>query len=333
MRTAITSRRYELINTIIEHLKDLYQSAKNTNETHALLQSCITSANLIKSTIISNGTSEEVEKNRGRLDKDFTDLAEIIKSSTQFSQEEKHKSELIKETIKKLERKTAASVLKKKKIIDEYRSDSIEKRLKTVQEKISKSDEAIESLGELIKDPLKEAEKTLEETKQRLGEKEEKLNEIFGTVTAESISGSYENTATKENDTANKLRNYSIVFMTLMVLMICYTYYQSSYQQFDIAQSIIRIGMVVILSIPATYLAKESSRHREIQNKYKQNSLHLKAIHPYIASLPQEKQNEIKEKVAEQIFVTESRKVYSEPEAQLVVTRLLRKLENGLNNS
>lgn len=57
-----------------------------------------------------------------------------------------------------------------------------------------------------------------------------------------------------------------------------------------------------MLSIPAAYLARESAKHREKQYAHQQTSLDLKAIAPYIASLPQEEQHKIKIEIAGRIF-------------------------------
>ena len=90
--------------------------------------------------------------------------------------------------------------------------------------------------------------------------------------------------------------------MALIVGIAGYSFIESMHQSFDLSNSLLRLGLVFLLSVPAAYLARESTKHRQQQYTHLQTSLDLKAINPYIASLPDEEQHKIKSEIAQRIF-------------------------------
>ena len=295
-----------ITNEIINELDKLKEAAKIDNTFSSLLQSCTQTARLIANLLESTGGLEGLFENYDHLKKTFDRFSRVLQRYS--DQEIETTTHRIENLIKKLRAFDLFNNYKDNiDFVNEYRADEISKKISLLQGKAQNASNLVEKVEELTKEPLENANRILEETEGRLKEKEERLNEIFGRVTADSISGSYEQTAYSEGIIADKLRGYSLTIMIIMALLIVYNYYEASFKTFEIAESIFRIGMVIILSIPATYLAKESSKHRNTQNMYQQSSLHLKAIHPYIASLPEPIQNEIKAKIAEQIFSNDYR--------------------------
>ena len=56
------------------------------------------------------------------------------------------------------------------------------------------------------------------------------------------------------------------------------------------------------LSYPATYAARESNKHRRLEILNRKAELELAAINPFIELLPENKKQEIKEKLVEKYF-------------------------------
>jgi hypothetical protein len=67
-------------------------------------------------------------------------------------------------------------------------------------------------------------------------------------------------------------------------------------------KSILRIVAAAVLSYPATYAARESSKHRKLENFNRKLELELSSIEAFIELLPEEKKQNIKEKLAEKYF-------------------------------
>lgn len=188
------------------------------------------------------------------------------------------------------------------KTILEYRISELNKNIINLEKDLESARQSIKSIETETVEKLKNIDEYAKETQSRLSQKESRINEIVGITTEKAIAGNYETTAEIESRNADRMRNYSLSFMLMMILVTSYTYYQSFYHTVNLSSSIIKLSIVIILSIPAGYLARESAKHRNQQHKYEQLSLHLKAASPYVEDLPEEIKNEIKIKIADQIF-------------------------------
>ena len=84
--------------------------------------------------------------------------------------------------------------------------------------------------------------------------------------------------------------------------LLIYTIWDISSDTFDWTKSLVRILAAAALSYPATYAARESSKHRKLENLNRKAELELAAINPFIELLPEQKKQEIKEKLVEKYF-------------------------------
>ena len=90
--------------------------------------------------------------------------------------------------------------------------------------------------------------------------------------------------------------------MFLITALVGYSFYESINPGFDWKTALFRLPFTLILSVPAAYLAKESSKHRQQQYNHLQTSLDLKAINPYLSTLPNDDQHRIKSEIANRLF-------------------------------
>ncbi|WP_271103570.1 hypothetical protein [Pseudomonas tohonis] len=132
--------------------------------------------------------------------------------------------------------------------------------------------------------------------------KNSELDEILETFSGKALSGSYENSAAKEGNSADALRLLSIFFMLLIVIVASYSFWETTHKDFDLQSALFRLALITILSIPSAYLARESTRHRNQQAQLLQTSLKLKTFAPFISSLPVDQQNTLKTQIAGHIF-------------------------------
>lgn len=135
-----------------------------------------------------------------------------------------------------------------------------------------------------------------------IDQKRNQINDILGHVAGRAIAGDYEKSAADEKRVADRLRNASLACMVLIAAVLGYSFWETTHGDFDWQKSLFRVALAFLLSAPAAYLARESAKHRLQQYSHLQTSLDLKAISPYLASLPEETQHQIKSEIAKRIF-------------------------------
>ncbi|MCK8106181.1 hypothetical protein MTF64_04755 [Pseudoalteromonas sp. 2CM41L] len=197
------------------------------------------------------------------------------------------------------------------------RVSELSKRIETIE---SQYTEQIELASDIYKNGII----NIEESKKEI---ESMLSNTANRVMADD----YVSSAVAEKKAANWLRALSLVCMTIIVGIVCLSFYDSTHSGFDWESSIFRTVLVFILSIPAAYLSRESTKHREQQYNYHHTALDLKAITPYIASLPEADQNRIKISIAERIFASRQTNVAQQDSfplnTQELVMELIRKVD------
>lgn len=180
-----------------------------------------------------------------------------------------------------------------------------------------------------------------EQTSLEIDEKRKQINNILEIASSDVLSGDHGKNAAKEEKTANKLRILSVTCMILILGILGFTVWESTKSNFSWDVALFRVSIAFLLSVPAAYLARESAKHREQQYYYRQTALNLKAISPYIASLPEQEQHKLKIDIAASIFSgRETTKFDSDPypiNTQEILMGLLSKIEtpsktNNTNN-
>lgn len=160
----------------------------------------------------------------------------------------------------------------------------------------------IKSLEGIYKSKIGAISLAYEEELKAINDKNAQLDTLLGNAASRVIVTEYADSADQEKIAADWLRGGSLICMTLIVGIAGYSFIESMHQSFDLSNSLLRLALVFLLSVPAAYLARESTKHRQQQYTHLQTSLDLKAINPYIASLPEEEQHKIKSEIAQRIF-------------------------------
>lgn len=135
-----------------------------------------------------------------------------------------------------------------------------------------------------------------------LKEKQREVNEMVGAVTGSAMAGSYSSSAESERRLAERMRNGSVLLMLFISCLVGYSLLETTQPHFDWQIALFRLLFSLALSVPAAYLARESTRHRDQQYAFLSVSLDLKSITPYLASLPSDDQNRLKVEIANRIF-------------------------------
>lgn len=150
-----------------------------------------------------------------------------------------------------------------------------------------------------------------------------KLVNAIGNV---GVTGNYQNIANQHKNEANRWRCFAISFMIILSILLIYSIWNISNPEYDWHKAIIRIISAAILIYPATYSARESSKHRRLENYNRKAELELAAINPFIEMLDETKKQAIKEKLVDKYFGNNDSYKIEEGKMENVSIDLLEKL-------
>lgn len=236
--------------------------------------------------LISIARSGDAQKaNRNISDRGAMSSAEVLRWQTLF-------------------RDNSASIKKMSEEIREIEAKQSQamRRLLETSKLAQKTEGAIRENRELLDEATRQAIATGAEIVKGLQAKEREANKLVGLVSGAAIAGSYERSAVSEMKWADATRNGSVLLMLLIVLIIGYSLFETAKPNFDLQTSLLRLLFSLALSVPAAYLARESTKHRIQQYAYRRMSLDLQAITPYLASLPDSEQHRLKAEMASRLF-------------------------------
>lgn len=179
--------------------------------------------------------------------------------------------------------------------------ESAEKRVSDVN---STFEISLSTLSERTEKILADVKALFDSSKSELELKKKEVDSLIGTIAEGVMAGDYEKSSALERRTADYLRYGSLFCMAVIGIMVGYSFYETTINTFKWQNSVFRLVFSIILSIPAAYLAKESAKHRLQQYSHLQTSLDLKAITPYLASLPENERHRLKAEIAIKLFGT-----------------------------
>lgn len=184
-----------------------------------------------------------------------------------------------------------------------YQIGQLNRRIDDLDKKINGSDDQIKDLVPKIKEKLDNVEEIYDNANVEIQRKKEEIDRLLGEASSKVIAGSHIENAANEKKIADILRVGALVCMGLIVVVVGTSLIQVAYEDgLKLEKALVRLIVAVSLSVPAAYLARESTKHRLQQNAYLQTSLDLNTITPYIASLPPDNQHKLKTDIANRLF-------------------------------
>ncbi|HDS1059378.1 hypothetical protein [Pseudomonas putida] len=178
----------------------------------------------------------------------------------------------------------------------------IKKLLDENSTRLSDFEQNLKNLENIAVTEIQKITKAYEAAKADIDEKTNHINRVTGQAAARMIAGDYEGTAASEKEAADNLRYLALACMLLIVGVLGWAVIESTSTNFEWERFLSKISLVFLLGVPAAYLARESAKHREQQYHHLQTSLDMKAISPFLASLPEEEQHKLKALIATRIF-------------------------------
>jgi hypothetical protein len=197
------------------------------------------------------------------------------------------------------------------------RNKRIENQISAIAHQVSKMDgdakAAISSLHEGI-----ESAKTISDEKiSLLTESVAQADEIVGHLAKTAVAGGYSEAAEREREAADKMRKYAIVFFVVAALPVTYLVFESSELTIDWPHIASRVLLSIFMLAPATYLVRESSRHREQEITNRKKGIDLATIDPFLKSLPDPMRHDLKIVLAKMAYTERDMPVPKESATQL----------------
>ncbi|MFY0667625.1 MAG: hypothetical protein JXQ95_06315 [Alteromonas stellipolaris] len=201
---------------------------------------------------------------------------------------------------------------------DSKLDDSIETNQQSIKTVIS---DHKEQYNQQLEAQKTEANTVLKELEEKRAEASNLL-QIIGNI---GITGNYQNIANNEKEAADNWRRIALGLMIGMVLIIGITILISATNGFDWKLAMFRVGAAFVLAIPAAYAAKESAKHRALENHNRRAELELASLDPYLEKLPEETRNKVKEELTKQFFgLNKSLEKGEEPVSNKAIFELLK---------
>lgn len=135
-----------------------------------------------------------------------------------------------------------------------------------------------------------------------LNEKLTEANRIVNIIGNVGVTGNYQNIANQNKRTANFWRWTALFFMVLMSGLLIWSIIELSGNDFNLYKSLVRILAAAVLTYPAIYASRESTRHRNLETKNRNLELELASIGPFIEILPEATKQKIKEDLVNKYF-------------------------------
>lgn len=178
-------------------------------------------------------------------------------------------------------------------------SDNFEVDRKAFKEAIDTDKETFKKAYETQKTAFDtESDAIIEKLELKLAE----ANKIVNIVGNVGVTGNYQKIANQHKLSANFFRWIALGFMIVMSGMLIYSIIELSNTDFNLYKSLVRILAAAVLTYPAVYAARESSRHRNLETQNRNLELELASIGPFIELLPEDKKQKIKETLVEKYF-------------------------------
>ena len=217
-------------------------------------------------------------------------------------------------------------------IYDQEKQDTrIKNSLLESEKRIHELAETIQSLEQQAEEKISNIDSAYKVATIEIASKQDQINNILGHASGRVIAGDYETSAANEKGSADWLRKASIGCMAFIVAILGYSVWETTKGDFQWQSSVFRVVLAFLMSAPAAYLARESTKHRVKQYQFQQTSLDLKSISPYISSLPDDVQHKIKTEAATRLFSGKESDVISAESYPLnsheIVMELIKKLE------
>ncbi len=269
-------------------LKDLEESFDNFTETIASKKTILEDDINEQSTLLER-QNEKLDQLSQNLDSSKKEINELLATW----QKQHSDSENIRTTeFNSTQQSKNNEFSNWKKTVEEEANIKIKTLIETSTDNLNNSQSAFD---EKISNILNDA-----------SQKHNDILELHGLVAGDSVGAGYSKSAKDEKKQADIWRFITIAFIALTVGWIFYSYKLNSVTGFNgevIWVEILRVfSLTGVLLFAASYSAKQSKSHRDNEIQARKFALEIKAIDPFISSLDEKEQKELKNKFSDRLF-------------------------------
>lgn len=130
--------------------------------------------------------------------------------------------------------------------------------------------------------------------------------EVHGLVGTDGVAGGYQKTATDEHKAANTWRIVAMVSLGLAAVWLLFKFFlgfsETSAGGVNLAELVTAGSLTLVLLAAAGYASRQSKTHRDLEQQMRWFSLEVKAIDPFLSSLEDTDQKELKKQLSERLF-------------------------------
>ncbi len=218
------------------------------------------------------------------------------------------------------------------------RNKRIENQISAIAHQVSKMGGDTNAAISALYQDIDKAKTISVEKVNHLTESVAQADEIVGHLAKTAIAGGYSVAAEKEGLAADKMRQYAVSFFVLAGFPVAYLVLESGGGAIDWPHIASKVFLSIFMLAPATYLARESSRHREQEITNRKKGMGLATIDPFLKSLPESSRHELKIELAKMAYAEREPTVTKESVTQPgvliteVVSELLKFMKNFKGN-
>lgn len=185
-----------------------------------------------------------------------------------------------------------------------------EKFDETMREIRTRSEAETKDISTKHNERLKSAfDTSTQEIQERLDDMKAKhaaILEIHGLVGTDGVAGGYQKTATDEHNAANTWRKVAMGSLGLAATWLALKFYlgfgSASAGGLNWAELVTAGSLTLVLLAAAGYASRQSKTHRDLEQEMRWFSLEVKAIDPFLSSLEDADQKELKKQLSERLF-------------------------------
>lgn len=182
--------------------------------------------------------------------------------------------------------------------------DDNRKIIKQIQIRIESLEADIDERRKDFEDAASKLESTYEKCINFIESSNNKIHELLTLASNSVVNGSYKENSLRELRAADRLRNVAIIVMLCIIAFTAFSLFQLHHSKLDLTHFLLRVFAGFMFSIPAIYLTRESTKHRQNHLNYLRKSLDLAAFEPFIAPISESQKSILREEVTRKIFFT-----------------------------
>lgn len=213
--------------------------------------------------------------------------------------------------------------------LDKAQKESLRKN----QERIAELEASIEALTGSVRGALDEANNLHDRAAEDLSTKKAQIDNLLGLAAENTIAGSFDRVAESERKVADTLRAFSVMLMAGVVALVSLTFNDSVKGDFEWKESAFRIALIFLITVPAAYLSRESSKHRAKYYEFIRHAMELKTFDPYMASLGDDDRSKLKVSMANKFFSANDRQVEEGESYPINLQELIMELVRRVNKN